>query len=371
MPISGFFTRFVHSVWMYVLMNFAAVGVATRAEGCYFYLSFLLLAALCTLPGSRAAMNLASYLLLCYALLLVLQPILMVDNWSLSTLWEVRADLLMPFNLFMGYRIGCVALCRESGPPGWILWLGTAIVVSVLLTVLGDQLAVTSSLRPTENLYVVGVLLLLACFVSMPREPAQNNFFHLGLVVLSVVPLFFLRGMLSSLAWVLLSLSIFAPRLNSFVRSLGFSRLIFFSMFAAGLAIVNKSMLFRYTIYPLASSTPLNGRLQLLGNAGCFVTSEAIPVLGAFSSPPHDYWSHNLYIDTLLRHGWLPAFFLLAFIICVICDLRLDSWLVAMSLVLLFLGSLLQPVEFSDGISYQISFLVLGCLLSPGFQRYD
>ena len=360
-----------HRIFIQIPLALALLGVASRAEGCYFYL-FLSLLALLRINRAisgfwRAA---PSQLLIGYASLLALQAMVEMPNWSLITIWNQRADLLMPLNLVLAYWVGRTALCRDLRPPDWLLWLGSAVLVSTTLTALAARGLSASSLRPTENLYVIGVLLLIVWFQSLAGNLGRINWLSAIILMTSFAPLAIFRGILSLFAFILLAFTIAWPCLVDLYVRYKVLIILGSGVIAASLMSVNKATLFRYSIYPFVSSTPFNGRIGLFREASCLLRFEALPILGEISGLDSGFWAHNLYLDSLFRHGLLPALFLLAFVVALSLNFWHASWVIVLPAGLLLLGSMLQPVEFADGIAFQLSFLVLGLLIALASQRH-
>jgi len=383
---------------------------SSRVSGCYFYMfSSYLLFLLCFI---RSSLNLSlrrldmSFLLPLAYLILYQFFVFLGDSARIGFSFSLRASILMFLNLPLGFAVGALAFSRGTTFPrlqifrisisGSFLFVFSASMGSLLsalhsawlLRSSGDMSIV--ALRPSETLFAVG-LFLIALMIVHSRDQVLSIaplkrpvILIIAILSLVLIPISFyvFRGIVSFLA----AAAVCCPLAFIFCRPSLFSRRTSFldlSVYAIS-AVISvcaisvffnfKEFIFRYLVFPFFASNTLNGRFALYEQALPFLASSH---LVGEASGLHSFqaqWTHNFFLDTILRHGYIAYFFVLAFLFQLVISLVLSKSSpfirinCAVVFISLFVGSLLQPVEFSDGIAFQLSSLVLGllyALISP------
>ena len=138
----------------------------------------------------------------------------------------------------------------------------------------------------------------------------------------------------------------------------------------AGLIWLGKEPVLRYTVYPLFAGNKFNGRSNLIVDSAEFLATTSMIEQSQRLSEFKGLWTHNFFLDTILQHGYLAGVFSASFFIFLTLNYLLFSRShpgkvsipVGICIFTLGCGSMLQPVEFSDGVAFQLSFFVIGMI---------
>jgi len=383
---------------------------SSRVTGCYFYMFFsYLLFLLCFI---RSSPNLSlrrldmSFLLPLAYLILYQFFVFLGDAVRIGFSFSLRASILMFLNLPLGFALGALAFSRGTTFPRLQIFRFSFSVsflfvffasMGSLLSALHSAWLLRSSgglsivaLRPSETLYAVGLFLIALMIahsgdqvlsIAPLKRPVVLIIAILSLVLIPI-SFYVFRGIASSLAAAAVccplayiscrSLSVF--RRTSFLGLSVYATSAVIMVHAVSVFFSFKEFIFRYLVFPFFASNTLNGRLALYEQALPFLASSHLVGEASGLHSFQGQWTHLFFLDTILRHGYVSYFFVQAFlfqllILLVLCKaspfIRINCAVVFISL---FVGSLVQPVEFSDGIAFQLSFLVLGllyALISP------
>lgn len=370
--------------WRLAIYSALAVYVGLRLPGSY-YIIFAV--ALVTLIANRRGLpecidqQLACLAL--YSLLLVMQAVLSIGGGVSDSLLAKRGQLLLPINIFMLFTCGRVCSLDNFYASVSLLALSLSAAYGSAATAILSLSSPASQLRPLENVYAIGCLCLAIWLfynnkrtnITTSKRPVRFAvvvaFFCVPLV--AALPAF--RGVLSILAYAVLLSAVFGCFWSLFVcnQNVWFSiprlaenwrlkSLIFASLLVILIAYSGKGSVFRYTLYQFINPNPLNGRADLLGRFAEDLSESPFVLLGTYPVVKMEIWSHNYIVDTIAYHGWVPAFFLVMFLVILIGDLRESSYIVKAVVLVMGVGALLQPIEFADGIAFQLSFFLIGLL---------
>ena len=265
-----------------------------------------------------------------------------------------------------------------------LLPLSCSLILSGLTYALSNSSMPASSLRPSEFVVAIGfaipIVVSLDLFSVPPEKSAITGsvlavnsklIFLLALAVLGVLGVIVFRGAISTgleLTILFFALSAVKDRARLLCSSA--------SVFMLALALIFSPPI-RFTSLKIFLSSFSTGegfssRFQLFGNSltSVFGAHEGIALFGPMNDRLADFWAHNTFIDLLLHEGLIPALVFVAFVIS-LCAITLYSFRFSGNCMsslavpfVLFLGSCVQPVQYSDGIAYNLSFLCIGFSLS-------
>lgn len=360
------------SLWL--IGYFAAICVGARFPGSYFLILLVAIYVVCANSNSFSKLIEPEFAFLgLYVVCLIVQVVIGMPRLDLDVLFNERADIVLPVNIFLLFACGRLISLRLRRELFVVMLIGLSATLSSTFLAIGSIGVPASELRPLENLYVIGCLLVVFCLDYLPkiRWPVLVFMFVYISFLAFGLPVF--RGILSLLSFSLLlfafayknlfhsyQLSAIGRKLSWLTRNRTFCAAVALIAAVLPLLIVGKGALFRYSLYQFIGSNPLNGRVDLWSVAAKVISSGDVVWLGEYSGLPSGYWAHNFIIDSILFHGWLPAFLVLSFLFIIIFRFRSGRPILYALLFVLCMGSWLQPIEFADGVAYQLSFLLLG-----------
>jgi len=400
----------------YVKVLCAAFGflAACRADGCFFYLllSAALLVAIIMRSHSLPArpLNTLSQPLL---LLLLYQALVFAGEiYRLGFTVELRAAALTTLNVPLLFIAGSFAESNRLTNPINDGKLSFAAIASIFISFgaifgslvvalaiwLSDSKSIVA-LRPSENLFVVGIALLMLVtntgkhFNQLDKiTKCRSEAIHvIGWILCVAFPVFTwltFKGSVSLLISIAFVASIVINEVyakidpvKKFQLTPSYIKIFPFTLAIAVVISITfdslREIFLRYLIYPFVTANPLNGRLRLIDESIGYILTA--PLIGQSSRivNPNSFWSHNFIIDTIIFHGWFAAFFILAFGVLVLVFLSTSplSWnkkcTTIMAISVLYLGALLQPVEFADGVAFQLSFYIFGIIWGIALASYE
>jgi hypothetical protein len=254
--------------------------------------------------------------------------------------------------------------------------------VSIWISAKGSVVA----LRPSETLFVVGLSIIVITLLPIARSlnqvvglPRSYSILNSSLIVSIsiIVPILtwlVFRGSISLLIAISFCISLiltFRFHIRFLMVQLATMLVVTLLGSSDRLSVIYKSqreVILRYLIYPFVTSNPLNGRMHLFEQAAPHIIKSPLIGISPTILEFKGMWAHNIVLDTILYHGWVTSFLLVAFsgqqfIFLIFSHLENSLKCVCASvMIILYVGALLQPVEFSDGIAYQISFYILGLI---------
>ena len=135
-----------------------------------------------------------------------------------------------------------------------------------------------------------------------------------------------------------------------------------------------KQIILRYLIYPFASANAFNGRLDLYQSAANTIVHAPLIGANSYSMRWHGHWTHSFILDTIIYHGWIAALFITAFMLYIVVSIVCSDLPVfnksyfLLTVAVLGLAASIQPVEFTDGVAFQLTFICVGFIWG-GIQR--
>ena len=270
--------------------------------------------------------------------------------------------------------------------------LGIALVSSGLGYAVSNSYIPISSLRPSEFVLVIGLSImalvasdffsLLSKRYSFKSRIKLAHFISLSFlyVVFSFAVVYLFRGAISSSILIAVCFLLLADRNKSNANSL-----ISVSVLACiAILLLASSRLMRFAVFKMFFSTfsagdGLSDRIHLLGESMRLVSGnpERISFFGPASQHVSDFWAHNTFVDLLIHDGFIPVVIFSAFGLayaflwlkkCFSIESLIHFGLLPM---VLFLGSLLHPVQYSDGTAYALSYACLGFSLGLILQNHE
>lgn len=382
---------------IYLYIGLALIFLAScRFTGAYFYLLGSLISIISYLCREESRVGNLELSFLRWPLLFLLPYVILVffgDLIYIGLSIDLRASFLMMLNIPLGFIAGALISNRGTSfssdpcPSSPLLFVASgalgAIISSLFASFLNWHVESfsTSSLRASEGLLVIGLALLIFFVSFFKFEHTFWAKFSLSAALSGIVfacglvPFIWLnfRGLNSLLIALLTSLLLFIRSLGV-IKILRLSQIRFWTLTSVAtlLALFTVSfenyreLFFRYIVFPFYAFNKLNGRMLLYEGVMPYLSSA--PLLGRAQNL-HNFqsqWAHSFILDTILYHGYLAAFFLVAFLgqflVCLIASrvAVMQRFVYSLIIFCLFVGSLLQPVEFSDGIAFQLSFIFLG-----------
>ena len=246
-----------------------------------------------------------------------------------------------------------------------------------------------SSLRPSEFVFSIGLVIFFLSikdFASMfakycslrPIPGLVKILFMSGLLMATfAIVIYLFRGVISSS---ILIAVLFLILLDLKLAKLNIA-IIGAALAGAAILLIALSPLMRFTIFKIflssfSASEGFADRFYLLGESFNIVFQEAenIPFFGPVSQNVDNFWAHNTFVDLFIHDGLIPAIMFSAFALAyaVLLLKQVHSLQSAFRFCLLpsvlLIGSFLQPVQYSDGIAYALSFLGLGYLLGSALK---
>jgi hypothetical protein len=231
-----------------------------------------------------------------------------------------------------------------------------------------------ANLRSHELLFSVGVLIGLLGVLGLPpvRKYMQPCLLLTGLLIFISALQFrgfvaFISGGLFLAFCMAQFIQSLASRINEIARYIFVVSLVFMGVVAAAMLDVN-TLVFKWTLYSLVSDEPLNGRLALWRDS--LSSLRRASFFGDVDKTPID--AHNFILNTISHSGILPSLLAVAAILYALLALIYSQrrpekkWHIAVLLIIIF-GSMIQPVQFADGIAYQLSFFAVGALSASSF----
>lgn len=386
-------------VSQYASLLAVAIAIGTRSQGSYVYMLILSVVGLvlslrCFSPPGYESILAESrpviVLLIGYVLSLFLSGFLKGGVEGLRDSFALYSSISLLF-------IAGISLPLWPPMPRFRCYLYVAMPLSISLVSSGLGYAISnaerpvSSLRPSEFVLAIGLAILSLTVKDFARLLTKLYSLRLNLgpasttclcglfVAFFAVIVYLFRGVISSViliaAFSLLLLDLRQTKSN---------KLIFAAILVgAPILLLALSPLIRFALFKILFSSFSAGegfadRFHLLGESMKLAGEESgnVPLFGPLSSNVDDFWAHNTFVDLFVHDGIVPAIlfsaFVLAYAALMLKKVYSVESIVRFGLVpaVLLLGSLLQPVQYSDGIAYALSFLGLGYSLGLALQNH-
>lgn len=283
-------------------------------------------------------------------------------------------------------------------PTALSLAISAGAIASSLSTFLflklagGEERSIISG-RPDEGLFAIGNIIFIFCTITLTANNVEGKKTHAftlkdfyvipAIMLLTLYPLAtwqIFRGITSLSASILtccittsviLSLVLSNKKLTALTLSACCGLLIIsFTLYDANI----KEIILRYIIHPFVSSDLMNGRISLWIRGLLYLSNAQL--LGMYlpiKEWPYQ-WTHNFILDTILYHGWIPCLLISAFLFKMLLGLQFSNLMwrerVAIfgAIIVMATGAMLQPIEFADGIAFQISFICFGFIWGMSIQ---
>ena len=296
--------------------------------------------------------------------------------------------LSIPFLFLAGFNLSILTNALSLvGVTSLLAFLGVSMSVSSLEYAFLNHEMTSSSLRPSELIFSFGLLLIVCTFkifqYSFKILAAKSSVITRSTLVvlwsilafLSLTGAFVFKGFSSSIC-LLFILLLFGSSLASRFRAFMLTILLAMALAVVGVFPSDaKFWLLKVFVNPIAGTNVLNGRIENY-TSGLQVISPmsstgGVKLIGSASNQIADIWAHNFLLDSLMHEGILPTVSIIAFAILYVIYCISSSALqlhqrffVCFVSAIMFLVSMVQPVQYSDGSVFALSFLLLGILLS-------
>lgn len=355
-----------------------------RVRGCFYALLLSSCMAVAIYLANRKTLNLvipsqikgSAYILALYQLLVFLAQFIKHGFSSQELFYVVNIPLLFSVGSFWSLSVGTRNNIKASNGLLKILpfcYAAGAVLGSVSSIVVLHQSS-PSSFRSHELLFSIGLLIALIGLIKVSNFRDNNPFCFLVTGPIALVLALQFKGIIGFTSGIIfvgfcINQLVLASRLQSSkLKKFFFITASLFVLMTLLLVFDSKVLIFKWTLYSLISDDPLNGRLALWREA--LLTWHQVGLFNGVKQEPVD--AHNFVLNTISHSGIIPSFIA----VCVISYLFLallgseqspeKKWFIGIFVVII-LGSFIQPVQFSDGIAYQLSFFAIGALSATSF----